>query len=484
MSGWREWWVALWPVDSRPDPVRQQLMQQMAAAHKTGLKVNLPMIFAIAPAYLVWVDWPLVALWLVTVSSLQLLNVANSTSFLRAHQVGLCSGSEVSWWTFRFATCTFFYNCAWASSLLLFWVEGNQSNNFFLLCIIAVSVTPTVLLNSAVLPSIYVSSGVISAFFLATLWFRPLPVSWELAIAYSVFLAGMIAQARRAHTNARDVIEMTLEKNNLIRALSDAKAESDAARANAEDANTAKSQFLANMSHELRTPLNAIIGFSEVLNREVFGPINNEKYLQYSGDIHSSGQHLLALITDILDISKIEAGEYSIAEELVDLQLLADDCHKLLELRASVDDIQIERSFDTDLPLLNGDQRALRQIWLNLLTNAVKFAPRGSRVYMIAERLPDGSFRVGVLDEGPGITREDMEKVLQTFWQGQEGIARPGSGTGLGLTIVKGLAEAHGGRLELKSDVGVGTQAYVIFPAERIVPNDAQGLDRLAKAYP
>ncbi len=484
MSGLKGWTARLWPTDNQHDAVRQQLMQKMAAAHKSGLLVNLPMVYAIAPAYLFWVDWTTVVLWLIGVTACQVINLLNSSAFLHFSAKGPATQSELNRWTIRFAGFTVLYNIAWASAILLFWVDGNQSNNFFLLCIIAVSVTPTLLLNSSIPANLYASSGVISIFFLVNLALSSLPVALELGIAYTVFLSAMVIRARRAHQNDREMIEMSMEKTRLIDALSDAKKKSDEARAAAEDASRAKSQFLANMSHELRTPLNAIIGFSEVISSEVFGPIENEKYHQYSGDIHSSGRHLLALINDILDLSKIEAGQYSIFEERVDLSIVAEDCHKLLDLRASVNEIKIKKQLCSSLPDLHADKRAVRQIWLNLLTNAVKFAPNGSQVHLVAEYRSDGSFRIGVHDEGPGIAEDELDKVLEKFGQGQEGVSRPGSGTGLGLSIVKGLAEAHGGQFLLESELGVGTRASVVFPRDRVLSVTKSSINRYSKAYP
>ncbi|WOF73442.1 HAMP domain-containing sensor histidine kinase [Parvibaculaceae bacterium PLY_AMNH_Bact1] len=357
-------------------------------------------------------------------------------------------------------------------------------NNFYLLVVVAMSLAPITLVNASYIPNFFGAAGINSVFLLASLLSHPDPIYWVMALAYCGFFASMTGHAIRINRAAQKMIEMSIEKSELIEALSQAKQSSDKARANAEDASRAKSQFLANMSHELRTPLNAIIGFSEIISREVFGPLENEKYLQYTGDIHSSGHHLLALINDILDLSKIESGQYSIFEERVDLSGIADDCHKLLDLRASVNDIKIERRFSRSLPDLHADKRAVRQIWLNLLTNAVKFAPSGSRVHIVADYQSDGGFYIGVHDEGPGIAEDELEKVLETFGQGKEGVSRPGSGTGLGLSIVKGLAEAHGGLFTLESELGVGTRASVAFPRDRVLPANPDSINRLSKAYP
>ena len=478
------WWAGLWPVDERHVPVVQQLMRQLATTHAHSYKQNLPTVFAIAPTFLFWVEWSVVLGWVTATTAAQLLNSANARAFLKTSEHKNTSKHQEKVWALRLVSTSALYSGIWASSIVIFWVDGALANNFFLLALIAISLAPVTLLNAAYLPNFFGAAIANSIFMLTALLSHPDPIYWAMAVAYSMFFLAMTGHAIRINRAARAMIKMSIEKTELIEALSQAKKKSDEARATAEDASRAKSQFLANMSHELRTPLNAIIGFSEVISREVFGPLENEKYLQYTGDIHSSGRHLLALINDILDLSKIEAGQYSIFEERVDLSIVADDCHKLLDLRASVNDIKIERRFSRSLPELHADKRAVRQIWLNLLTNAVKFAPSGSRVHIVADYEPDGSFCIGVHDEGPGIAEDELENVLETFGQGKEGVFRPGSGTGLGLSIVKGLAEAHGGLFILESELGVGTRASVTFPRDRVLPASPGAINRLSKAYP
>ncbi len=484
MSKLLNWWTGLWPVDDRHAPVELQLMRQLATAHAKSYKQNLPTVYAVAPTFLFWNDWPIIVAWVVATTLAQAISSLNARAFLKVSEGTPLTLPQRRIWSVRLAMISAFYSGTWASCIILFWVDDVLVNNFYLLALIAISLANVTLANSTYLPNYFGAAVMNSVFMLTSLLGHPDPVYWGIAVAYCMFFGSMAAHAIHINRSARRMIEMSIEKTALIDALSQAKKKSDEARAAAEDASRAKSQFLANMSHELRTPLNAIIGFSEVINREVFGPLENEKYLQYTGDIHSSGRHLLALINDILDLSKIEAGQYSIFEERVDLTGIADDCHKLLDLRASVNDIKIERRFSDSVPDLRADKRAVRQIWLNLLTNAVKFAPSGSRVHIVAGHEPDGSFCIGVHDEGPGIAPEELEKVLETFGQGKEGVSRPGSGTGLGLSIVKGLAEAHGGLFNLESELGVGTRASVTFPRERIMTPDAGSLNRLSKSYP
>jgi two-component system cell cycle sensor histidine kinase PleC len=263
-------------------------------------------------------------------------------------------------------------------------------------------------------------------------------------------------------------INLQSDKNALIEQLFRAKRESDAARARAEEANRAKSHFLANMSHELRTPLNAIIGFSEVMATEIFGTHAKPIYKEYSNDINRSGQHLLGLINDILDLSRIEAGRFQIVEEDINIVQIAEDGRHLLDIRAQAQGVTVVANFEPGLPTLCADARAMRQIWINLLTNAIKFSPSGTTVTMIARLDPTGDLRFGVHDQGAGISEAEIGRVTEAFTQGAAGIAQPGKGSGLGLSIVKGLLSLHGGSFEIRSALGKGTQAEAVFPMERL----------------
>ncbi|MDJ0948376.1 MAG: ATP-binding protein [Alphaproteobacteria bacterium] len=240
-------------------------------------------------------------------------------------------------------------------------------------------------------------------------------------------------------------------------------------------ANRSKSEFLANMSHELRTPLNAIIGFSEIMVERAFGDLP-PPYDEYAGNIHYSGKLLLSLITDILDLSKIEAGKQKLNEDLLDINALVQSCERLVRVRAGMERIDLSASVAPDLPALLADERAVKQILLNLLNNGIKFTPAGGAVSVQAHLDPDGNMRLQVTDTGPGIPAAELEQVFAPFGQGGETITREKEGTGLGLTIVKALTELHGGRITLQSAVGEGTTATVTFPADRVarsVPGDA-----------
>jgi signal transduction histidine kinase len=239
------------------------------------------------------------------------------------------------------------------------------------------------------------------------------------------------------------------------------------ARRQAESANRAKSEFLANMSHELRTPLNAILGFSEMAVNEVFGPLGHEKYREYVNDIHHSGSHLLQVINDILDISKIEFGTTKLHEEQCKVRDLIDSALRLIKERAKQANLNLIAEVEPDLPDLRVDPRLVKQSLLNLLSNAVKFTGSGGRISVRGYREPHGSIAISVTDSGIGIAKGDIERVKSPFEQVDTSLSRKYEGTGLGLPLVSSFVELHGGSLDIDSKVGVGTIAVMRFPATR-----------------
>jgi two-component system cell cycle sensor histidine kinase PleC len=237
----------------------------------------------------------------------------------------------------------------------------------------------------------------------------------------------------------------------------------------AETANKAKSEFLANMSHELRTPLNAINGFSEIMVGEMFGPMGDKRYKEYAQDILSSGQHLLALINDILDMSKIEAGKMNLRFEMVAMEDVAEDAIRLVRNRAEAAGLALELELP-DLPEVESDYRALKQVLLNLLSNAIKFTPRGGRITVKAEARHDPlgeRVKVSVVDTGIGIGSDELGRLAKPFEQIESQHSKTQQGTGLGLALTKSLVEMHGGALDIQSAPGEGTTVSFILPARQ-----------------
>jgi two-component system cell cycle sensor histidine kinase PleC len=246
----------------------------------------------------------------------------------------------------------------------------------------------------------------------------------------------------------------------------------DRARHRAEESSRVKSQFMANMSHELRTPLNAIIGFSEVIRDALVGPVA-PRYRDYARDIHASGKHLLGLINDVLDLSRIELGRLEIHEEPIDLAKVARDCHRLIADRIASGGLKFATEIPSDLPGVLGDELRVKQIVLNLLSNAVKFTPAGGRIVLAISAAPDGTVVLTVTDTGIGMTPEEIPIALEPFRQIDSALNRRYEGSGLGLPLARTLAELHGGVLSVSSAAGSGTTVSVSFPPERVLAAQA-----------
>jgi cell cycle sensor histidine kinase DivJ len=240
---------------------------------------------------------------------------------------------------------------------------------------------------------------------------------------------------------------------------------SQRARDEAESASRAKTQFLASMSHELRTPLNAVIGFSEILDRELFGTLGEQRYRDYARMIHESGEHLLHVVNDILDMSKIEAGKFKLLKEPFDVSSLVSSCTDVMRHEAEAKQLKLIAEVPSGLPELVADKRACKQMLLNVISNAIKFTDAGG-VVRISAREADGMIELIVADNGIGISEHDLPKLGHPFVQADNAYNRSHDGAGLGLSVVQGLARLHEGRLEMASKLRQGTTATIVLPVK------------------
>ena len=371
-------------------------------------------------------------------------------------------------WRLRFIMLDLFFGLAWMF-ILIHPVGAEEVSGTFMLFVMLLVVAVSSMLASSVPVAVFAATVPVSAAVALDFALRGNLHDYILAIMAVTAQGYFLLLAYRLYSTTLATLEARAEKDALIGELETAKAISDEARRRAEAANIAKSRFLAQMSHELRTPLNAILGFSEVMKSEIFGPHHVPAYKDYSGDIHNSGVHLLGLINEILDLSRIEAGRYELNEEPVSLAHVVGECSHLLQMRARSRSITIHEVFETDMPRLWADERAVRQICLNLLGNAIKFTPQGGEIWLKVGWTASGGQYISVKDTGPGIPEEEIPIVLASFGQGSNSIKSAEQGAGLGLPIAKSLVDLHGGTFTLKSKLRIGTEVVVTFPPERVM---------------
>jgi two-component system cell cycle sensor histidine kinase PleC len=441
-----------------------ELLRQFAENRLSASLVILLLVGTVGFLSSLWTGAVVAGAWTASVLVIHAVIVTKCRQFLSEPP----ATQNLRRWRLRFIMLDLFYGLAWMYNLVQPFGQDAGSSTFMLFVMLLVVAVSSMLASS--LPI---------AVFAATV-----PVTFAVALNFALqgdlhdYILGIMAiaaqgyftlLAHRLYSAGLATLVARAEKDALIGELEQAKAISDEARRRAEGANIAKSQFLAQMSHELRTPLNAILGFSEVMKNEVFGAHNVPAYKEYSTDIHNSGQHLLNLINEILDLSRIEAGHYELNEEPVSLAVVVEDCHHLLKLRAQNRGITIHDVFEPDLPRLWADERALRQVCLNLLSNAIKFTPSGGDIWLKVGWTAAGGQYMSVKDTGPGIPEEEIPIVLSSFGQGSNAIKSAEQGAGLGLPIAKNLVDMHGGTFTLKSKVRIGTELSVTFPPERVM---------------
>ena len=441
-----------------------ELLRQYAQTRVSASFVVMLLVVATGVLFGLWKYAVPAALWTVGMLCIHAAIIRNCLRFLR-EQPTLAATRK---WQTRFVLLDLLYGLCWTAILLHpagLDVVSNTMMMFLMLLVVAVSSMLAATLPIAAMAATAPVTAAIALNFVLGGTFDNYALAL-LAVAAEAYFALL---AHQLHSTTLATLEARAEKDALIGELEQAKAISDEARHRAESANVAKSRFLAQMSHELRTPLNAILGFSEVMKSEIFGAHTVPVYKEYSADIHNSGVHLLNLINEILDLSRIEAGRYELKEEPVNLTHIVEECRNLIQLRARNKDITIIEQAEEELPRLWADERAVRQIVLNLLSNAVKFTQPGGEVTIKVGWTAGGGQYVSVKDNGPGIPDEEIPIVLSSFGQGSVAIKSAEQGAGLGLPIVQALMHTHDGTFELKSKLREGTEAIAAFPRSRVM---------------
>jgi len=428
--------------------------------------------------------WPVATNLFVTLGAILVLSVAFGTPVFLGWGVsivGICIIRIVLWrlyhlhryddefepqvWVRR---CTYFAGatgCQWGSLAMAVAIYSNAPTDSFVPIIIAGLAGGIASGYTAHVPVVDAFVWPVVAPLIVVTFAAGDPAHIALGVLYLAFAFNLSLMARRSFASLIALIRNKAEKEKLVSRLFEA-------NRRAESALRAKSEFLANMSHELRTPLNAVIGFSEIISGEVLGPIGNEKYLEYARDMNASGRHLLELINDILDLTKITAEKLDLADDVVNVGELIDSCVRMVARRAAAQNINLVRVVAPEVNCVRGDERRLRQVVLNLLTNSVKFTPSGGSIAVRAS-VEHGRMIIEVRDTGVGISEADLPMVLEPFGQVDNAFNRSGGGTGLGLPLTKKLVELHGGIFVIESVPNQGTVVRVILPPDRVVGRGA-----------
>ncbi|MBO0764020.1 MAG: HAMP domain-containing histidine kinase [Hyphomicrobiaceae bacterium] len=438
----------------------------MFARKELSARVALPLlaaIFALASTF--WAPVLHAAVWLAVIIAMKLIVVAACRRLLSRPRGEV----NLARWHRLLLLLELANGMAWGGIAVVGLGTADATGHVFILACLIVLLAIRMTFASAVMTVLCAGTVPITLAVVARLLAQGDPFYLAMAAIAVGLHAYFIVLARGLNATTLAMLEFRAEKDALIAEIEGEKAICDEARRRAEAASVAKSRFLATMSHELRTPLNAILGFSEVMKGELLGPIPNGSYREYAANIHDSGRHLLQLINEVLDLSRIEADCYELKEAPVRLAGVAEECLRLLNLRAESKGLTVTLAADKRLEPLWADERALRQICLNLLSNALKFTPRGGEVTVTVTTSPDGGQMMVVKDTGPGIPKEEIPRVMQAFGQGSLAQQTTEGGTGLGLPIVQSLVRLHGGTFKLRSLLRKGTEAIVWLPPARVL---------------
>ena len=360
-------------------------------------------------------------------------------------------------------TLQFWVSASWGAGALMCWIEGNAANNTFM-ALLVIAMMWALALTRSTLPSLF-AAGV--APLMAMFWLRAIVGEGQAAELFAFFTPVFAAYAWFMGASARDRVDQVLrsrfELEDMAAALETARQDAVAKSAEAEAASASKSAFVANMSHELRTPLNAILGFAEIIESEAVGQEVPEQYRAYARDIRESGAHLLSLINDMLDVAKIEAGKMELDRQPLEARYAIDQALRLIAHRVEQKRQSVTIEVDGAAALF-ADERAFKQILLNLLSNAVKFSPEGGSIVVRSERMPTGAARLSVADSGPGIPADKLAQLFRPFSRVDNRYDRSANGTGLGLSLVRGLVALHGGTVRLENRQQGGLIAIVELP--------------------
>ncbi len=437
------------------------------------VSLALPMLAVVFFATnLLWISWPVALGWLAMVLAAQGVQLFICKSFKNSAP----AKQQVSDWIGALAASEFLLATSWAVPLYLFWEPGNLAQHTLTIATLMTVVAVRIMIANSYMPIIIAGTGLITFSIVIRCTMEAEP--FYIGLGATVFLAEVffILLAKRLQTTTRDMLNFKSQREQLIAKLEMAKTAAEEGRHQAEIANVAKSRFLATMSHELRTPLNAILGFSEILSDELMGPHSVSAYKDYSGDIHNSGYYLLNLINDILDLSRIEAGKHQIEDSPVCLVNVVEDCSRLLAMKLQGKNQTLLVELPDGMPKLLGDERALRQIWLNLLSNSNKFAGENTTITTGVKTLQNETLVIFVTDQGTGMSASEIENAMGLFNRGQLAEKKAIEGAGLGLPIVHGLVRLHEGEMSIKSQLGKGTTITVMFPPNRVLSQSKEAM--------
>ncbi len=404
---------------------------------------------------LAWYLWrvtnsDLAALWLLAVWAIASLRGL----LVYRYQQAMPPPSEARHWGHPYTIGATAAGLAWGAGIITLWPGGSLLDQLLLSLLIAAVAAFQSGMMASLLSTSYLYLGSVVLVMFGSLAWRHAGI--HLLILGMVVLYCVILLLINRHMNRLLVDALRL------------RFELSAAGEAAEAASRAKSEFIANMSHELRTPLNAVIGFSEMMMGEMFGPLGSPRYLDYSADIYRSGRHLLEVINDILDLSKVESGKMELTEERIDLLVAIEAALRLIEQGAEKAGVTLIWEPPPNPVHVVVDERAIRQALLNLLSNAVKFTPVGGEVGITLARDTEGGLIIEVRDTGIGMAPEDIPRAMEPFVRVEGVMTRHYEGTGLGLPLVKSLITLHGGSFDLESAPGVGTTAIVRLPPRRV----------------